>query len=78
MTGDYQFSYVNYFSISTFSLAGTFAVASLMVSKPVEEYSTPPSGEDSLTTAEEDKEQVFAPVQVATTLAFLIGILQVR
>ena len=64
---------------STLSLAGTFAVASLMVSKPVEEFSTPPSGEeDSLTTAEEDKQQVFAPVQVATTLAFLIGILQVR
>ena len=52
------------------NLLGTFAVASILISKPVEELSKG--------TGEEDNHETHNPVEVATTLAFLIGLLQVR
>ena len=52
------------------TLLGTFAVASILISKPVEELSKG--------TGEEDNHETHNPVEVATTLAFLIGLLQVR
>ena len=51
------------------ALLGTFAVASIMISKPVEELSKG--------MGEEDNHETHDPIEVATTLAFLIGLLQV-
>ncbi len=76
---------------------GTFAVASLMVSKPVREFAAiedpqaiamgeatttvvpPPMFVQSVVTTTEPAsiEQVYTPVQVATAVAFAVGILQV-
>ena len=52
------------------TLLGTFAVASIMISKPVEELSKG--------TGEDDNHETHEPIEIATTLAFLIGLLQVQ
>ena len=57
-------------AFNVINLLGTFAVASILISKPVEELSKG--------TGEEDNHETHNPVEVATTLAFLIGLLQVR
>lgn len=46
-----------------------------MISKPVEEFSKQTTSTDSTNVGEEE---IHDPIEVATTLAFLIGILQVK
>ena len=50
-------------------------MASIMISKPVEEFSRQTWNEG---TGKEENHDIRDPIEVATTLAFLIGLLQVH
>jgi hypothetical protein len=58
----------------TFSYAGTFAVVCLMTGKSVTAYSSE-LAEGNITTTETTR---YLPMEVATALAFMVGIYQVN
>lgn len=61
------------FCIEGFSDAGTFAVVCLMTGKSVAAYSS--QAAEGNTTIPEDA--IYSPMQVATAVAFMVGIYQV-
>lgn len=77
--------YKHLFVLLMFIFLGTFAVVCLMTGKVVLEHSHPPKANvntltnlnESLSSFQVDQ-QPYTPIQVATTVTFLVAIFQVR